>query len=123
MRPEFFKVQTPSLHFEADHDSPSPTSIPLCSHHLLKRCRDDDGFKCRITISKPAKLRDHQLNDYFNLSFTTLSHKLLRPDAFEADISQLRGRFTDKGRGDHVSKPAHHKRIPADGVAFYTEGI
>jgi len=75
------------------------------------------------TISKPTELRDRQLRDYFDLSFTTLSHKLLRPDVFEADINRLRGRFTDKAREDYVFKPAYHKRIPADGVAFYMEGI
>jgi hypothetical protein len=75
------------------------------------------------TISKPTELRDRRLRDYFDLSFTTLSHKLLRPDAFEADINRLRGRFTDKAREDYVFKPAYHKRIPADGVSFYMEGI
>ena len=75
------------------------------------------------TISKPTELKDRQLRDYFDLSFTTLSHKLLRPDAFEADINRLRGRFTDKTREDYVFKPGYHKRIPADGVAFYMEGV
>lgn len=75
------------------------------------------------SISKPTELKDRQLRDYFDLSFTTLSHKLLKPDAFETDINRLRGRFTDKGRDDYVFKPAYHKRIPADGVAFYMESI
>ena len=75
------------------------------------------------TISKPAELRDRQLRDYFDLSFAALPHKLLRPDAFEAEVNRLRGRFVDKARDDYVFKPAYHKRIPADGVAFYMEGI
>jgi len=75
------------------------------------------------SISKPTELRDRRLKDYFDLSFTTLSHKLLKPDAFEADVNRLRGRFADKAREDHVFKPAYHKRIPADGVAFYMEGV
>ena len=75
------------------------------------------------TISKPTELRDRQLRDYFDLSFTTLPHKLLRPDAFEADVKRLRGRFTDKSRDDYVFQPSYHKRIPADGVAFYMESI
>ena len=74
-------------------------------------------------ISKPTDLGDRRLRDYFDLSFTTLSHKLLKPDAFEADVNRLRGRFTDRAREDYVFKPAYHKRIPADGVAFYMEGI
>lgn len=75
------------------------------------------------SISKPTELKDRQLRDYFDLSFTTLSHKLLRPDIFEADVNRLRVRFTDKARDDYVFKPAYHKRIPADGVAFYMESI
>ncbi|KAF9653272.1 protein SEY1 [Thelephora ganbajun] len=82
-----------------------------------------DMEKIWDAISKPTELRDRQLKDYFDLSFTTLSHKLLRPDVFEADVNRLRGRFTDKARDDYVFKPAYHKRIPADGVAFYMEGI
>ncbi|TFY72144.1 hypothetical protein EVG20_g862 [Dentipellis fragilis] len=44
-------------------------------------------------------------------------------DKFEQEVQNLRKRFTDKSRDDYVFKPAYHKRIPADGVAFYMEGI
>jgi hypothetical protein len=75
------------------------------------------------TLSKPAELQDRKLTDYFDLSFTALPHKILATDKFESDVRTLRGRFTDKSRDDFVFKPAYHKRIPADGVAFYMEGI
>ena len=75
------------------------------------------------TLSKPAELQDRKLTDYFDLSFTALSHKILASDRFESDVRTLRGRFTDKSRDDFVFKPAYHKRIPSDGVAFYMEGI
>ncbi|KAI0297208.1 protein SEY1 [Multifurca ochricompacta] len=75
------------------------------------------------TLSKPAELQDRKLTDYFDLSFTALPHKILAAERFESDIRALRGRFTDKSRDDFVFKPAYHKRIPADGVAFYMEGI
>jgi len=75
------------------------------------------------TLSKPADLQDRKLTDYFDLSFTALPHKVLVPDKFESDVRTLRGRFTDKSRKDFLFKPAYHKRIPADGVAFYMEGI
>ncbi|KAH9987006.1 RHD3/Sey1 [Russula compacta] len=58
------------------------------------------------TLSKPAELQD-----------------LLASEKFESDVRTLRGRFADKSRDDFVFKPAYHKRIPADGVAFYMEGI
>ncbi|KAH9971144.1 RHD3/Sey1 [Lactifluus volemus] len=75
------------------------------------------------TLSKPAELKDRKLTDYFDLSFTALSHKILSAEKFESDIQMLRGRFTDKLRDDFVFKPAYHRRIPADGVAFYMKGI
>ncbi|KAH9055527.1 protein SEY1 [Lactarius vividus] len=75
------------------------------------------------TLSKPAELQDRKLTDYFDLSFTALPHKILAADKFESDVRTLRGRFTDKSRDDFVFKSAYHKRIPADGVAFYMEGI
>ena len=68
-------------------------------------------------------MKDRKLSDYFDLAFTGLSHKILVPERFEADVNELRKRFVDKSRDDFVFKPAYHKRIPADGVAFYMEGI
>ena len=75
------------------------------------------------SLSKPSELNDRQLSDYFDLSFATLPHKLLMPDQFESETAELRKRFADKNREDYVFKPGYHKRIPADGVAFYMEGI
>ena len=75
------------------------------------------------SLSKPPELQDRKLSDYFDLSFTALPHKILAADKFEQDVQLLRKRFTDKGKEDYVFKPAYHKRIPADGVALYMEGI
>ena len=75
------------------------------------------------TLSKPSELKDKQLSDYFDLSFSALPHKVLVPDKFEAEVQELKKRFVEKPREDFVFSPAYHKRIPADGVAFYMEGI
>ena len=75
------------------------------------------------SLSKPPELKDKLLFDYFDLSFAALPHKILVPDKFEYEVADLRKRFVDKSREDYVFKPAYHKRIPADGVAFYMEGI
>ncbi|KAH9971140.1 root hair defective 3 GTP-binding protein-domain-containing protein [Lactifluus volemus] len=75
------------------------------------------------TLSKPAGLKDRKLKDYFDLSFTALPHKFFPDKKFESDVRTLRGRFTDKSRNDFVFKPAYHKRIPADGIAFYMKDI
>ncbi|KAJ3536079.1 hypothetical protein NMY22_g6196 [Coprinellus aureogranulatus] len=75
------------------------------------------------TLSKPDDLKDRKLSDYFDLAFTALPHKILVPEKFEAEVQSLRKRFTDKSNPDYVFKPAYHKRIPADGVAFYMQNI
>ncbi|ESK90867.1 protein sey1 [Moniliophthora roreri MCA 2997] len=75
------------------------------------------------SLSKPQELADRQLADYFDLAFTALPHKVLAADAFESEVKKLRGRFVDKEDPEYVFKPAYHKRIPADGVAFYMENI
>lgn len=82
-----------------------------------------DMQKIWESLSKPDELKDRQLSDYFDLSFAALPHKILAAEQFEADVKELRKRFADKTRPDSVFKPAYHKRIPADGVAFYMEGI
>ncbi|KAJ6625760.1 RHD3/Sey1 [Mycena sp. CBHHK59/15] len=75
------------------------------------------------SLSKPTELQDRQLSDYFDLAFTALPHKVLSADKFEAEVKTLRTRFVQKDSADFLFKPAYHKRIPADGVAFYMEGI
>lgn len=75
------------------------------------------------SLSKPEGLEDRKLSDYFDLSFTTLPHKILAAEKFEQEVQELRKRFIDKERDDYVFVPANHKRIPADGVAVYMERI
>ncbi|KAH8814531.1 RHD3/Sey1 [Flagelloscypha sp. PMI_526] len=75
------------------------------------------------SLSKPAELQDKLLSDYFDLTFTTLPHKILVPEKFEAEVANLRTRFVDKSKPDYFFKPAYHKRIPADGVSFYMANI
>ena len=82
-----------------------------------------DLTKIWDSLSKPQDLQDRQLSDYFDVAFTALPHKILAADKFEAEVQELRKRFVDKQRDDFVFKPAYHKRIPADGVAFYMENI
>ncbi|KAF7357776.1 Protein SEY1 [Mycena venus] len=75
------------------------------------------------SLSKPTELQDRQLSDYFDLAFTALPHKVLAADKFESEVLNLRTRFVNKDAADFLFKPAYHKRIPADGVAFYMENI
>ncbi|KAH8093879.1 RHD3/Sey1 [Cristinia sonorae] len=82
-----------------------------------------DMQKLWDSISKPPELQDRKLSDYFDLDFAALPHKLLVPEKFETAVQTLRTRFTDKSSPGYVFKPVYHKRIPADGVSFYMEGI
>ncbi|KAF9237576.1 RHD3/Sey1 [Melanogaster broomeanus] len=75
------------------------------------------------SLSKPPALAHTQLSDYFDLSFTTLPHKILEAQKFEDEVALLRERFTMKGREDYLFNDVYHKRIPADGVAVYMENI
>ncbi|KAF9478797.1 protein SEY1 [Pholiota conissans] len=75
------------------------------------------------SLSKPTELNDLPLSYYFDLAFTALPHKILSADKFEEEVQKLRKRFVDKTNPDYLFKPVYHKRIPADGVAFYMEGI
>lgn len=75
------------------------------------------------SLSKPEHLAEATIHDYFDLSFAALPHKILMPEKFETEVQELRKRFVDRSREDYVFKPAYHKRIPADGVGFYMDGI
>ncbi|KJA27867.1 hypothetical protein HYPSUDRAFT_35037 [Hypholoma sublateritium FD-334 SS-4] len=75
------------------------------------------------SLIKPTELKDLPLSHYFDLAFTALPHKILSADKFESEVQNLRKRFVDKTSPDYLFKPVYHKRIPADGVAFYMEGI
>ena len=82
-----------------------------------------DMNKIWDSLSKPTELKDRKLSDYFDLAFTALPHKILATEKFEEEVLNLRKRLVDKGREDYLFKPVYHKRIPADGAAFYMEGV
>lgn len=95
-------------------------STPLSN---LTATLTQDMERIWTSLSKPPHLADVTLHQYFDLSFAALPHKVLMPDKFEDSVLELRKRFTDRSRDDYVFQPAYHKRIPADGVGFYMEGI
>ncbi|KAF8629437.1 hypothetical protein AX15_003482 [Amanita polypyramis BW_CC] len=72
-------------------------------------------------LSKPPELKDCRLSDFFDLAFTALPHKILVPDKFEGEVAELRTKFVSKNNEGYFFKPMYHKRVPADGVAFYME--
>jgi hypothetical protein len=89
----------------------------------LRSTLSADLGKIWDSLSKPPDLAEAKLSDYFDLAFTALPHKLLAAQKFEQEVAKLRTRFVDPNDQGYVFKPAYHKRIPADGVAFYMESI
>ncbi|KAH6620622.1 protein SEY1 [Chaetomium sp. MPI-SDFR-AT-0129] len=84
------------------------------------------------TISKPQGLEESKIGDYFDIAFEGLPHKLLQPERFVSEIDQLSTRFTAGHRSaqDESGKltgglflPEYHRRIPADGLSVYAQGV
>ncbi|GBB84423.1 hypothetical protein RclHR1_01100015 [Rhizophagus clarus] len=75
------------------------------------------------SVSKPEGLENCSIGDYFDFMFTALPHKLLLPDKFEEEVAKLRERFVNTNHKDFVFKPNYSKRVPADGLHVYAEGI
>ncbi|QSL64677.1 hypothetical protein MERGE_001979 [Pneumocystis wakefieldiae] len=74
-------------------------------------------------LAKPEKLENSIINDFFDLQFTTLSHMMLAPEAFEQDIIELQKRFFDRSNVNFVFRSKYYKRVPADGFSVYIKEI
>ncbi|KAI8358015.1 RHD3/Sey1 [Mortierella sp. GBAus27b] len=96
------------------------TATPLAN--LSKTLREDLD-KIWQSLSKPEGLEDCKISDYFDYMFTTLPHKILQPEQFEAEVGQLRLRFTNPADPNYVFQPQYSRRVPADGLHVYTKSI
>ncbi|KAG5440170.1 hypothetical protein PCANB_001739 [Pneumocystis canis] len=74
-------------------------------------------------LVKPEKLENCAINDFFDLQFTALSHKMLAPEIFEQDVVELQKRFFDSSDPNFVFHSKYYKRVPADGFSIYVKGI
>ena len=87
-------------------------------------------------LSKPAGLENSKIEQYFDFAFAALPHKILQPERFILEIGKLGSRFReghrdarrDALRGDQemeggIFLPEYHRRIPADGLSIFTEGV
>ncbi|KAF9979290.1 Dynamin-like GTPase that mediates homotypic ER fusion [Actinomortierella ambigua] len=74
-------------------------------------------------LAKPEGLEDCKITDYFDFMFTTLPHKLLQPERFEAEVDLLRERFQNPKDPNYVFQPQYSRRVPSDGLQFYASGI
>lgn len=77
-----------------------------------------------------------KIDDYFDMSFVALPHKILQPEKFVSEVTKLGTRFReghrdarrDALRDDQelergIFLPEYHRRIPADGFPIYAENV
>ncbi|KAL2353318.1 GTP-binding protein Sey1 [Cryomyces antarcticus] len=87
------------------------------------------------TLSKPPGLEESKLEDYFDVAFVALPHKILQPERFISEVEKLGTRFREGYRdpkksglsldeqSEPILLPEYHRRIPADGFSIYAQGI
>lgn len=121
----FFRSPTRSLLFFVIRDHIGVT--PLAN---LRTTLVQDLSRIWSSISKPQGLENSRIEDYFDFAFAALPHKVLQPDKFVEEVAKLGTRFTAGHRADKdqefsggILLPEYHRRIPADGLSVYAEGV
>lgn len=95
--------------------------IGTTSKDSLSATVTQDLVKMWDSLSKPQELAHLQFNDFFDIQFHTLRHKVLQPGEFSTDILLLGDKFTDHGNEDFLFKKHYHHDIPIDGWTMYAE--
>ena len=75
------------------------------------------------SLTKPEALAGAELGDFFDVSFSALTHKVLQAKEFDEGIAQLQRRFIDRSDPQYVFQTEYHKRIPIDGLPHYLESV
>ena len=100
----------------------------------LRNTLMQDLSKIWGTLSKPQGLENSSIDDYFDFAFTALPHKIYAADKFDQAVKDMSKRFREAQRDPRrdplraefengVFLPEYHRRIPADGLPHYAEGI
>ena len=87
-------------------------------------------------LSKPQGMEKSKIEDYFDMAFVALPHKILQPEKFVSEVSKLGTRFREGHRDARrdallddqelergLFLPEYHRRIPADGFSIYAENV
>ncbi|KAL1648010.1 Dynamin-like GTPase that mediates homotypic ER fusion [Diplodia intermedia] len=120
---------TRSLLFFVIRDHIGNTPLANLKNTLLQ-----DMQRIWSTLSKPQGLENSKIEDYFDFAFATLPHKILQPEKFVEDVEKLSTRFREgykdpktAGLIDEEEQPVflsdYHRRIPADGLPTYADGV
>ncbi|CUM48792.1 unnamed protein product [Debaryomyces tyrocola] len=73
------------------------------------------------SLNIPPELSHLQFQDFFDISFHTLGHKVLQPEKFTDDIKLLGNKIIDTHDSDYLFKKNYHHNIPVDGWTMYAE--
>lgn len=131
IRADFYRHNPRSLLFFVIRDHLGTTPLANLRNTLIQ-----DLSRIWSGLNKPAGMEKSKIEDYFDMAFATLPHKILMPEKFVSEVAQLRTRFRegqrdprrDPLRGDEelsrgVFLPEYHRRIPADGFSIYAQGV
>jgi len=74
---------------------------------------------------KPEDFKTAELNDFFDIEFVALPHKIFQPDLFSNAVGTLKERFVNPSHKEYLFNTAYHgsKSVPSDGFAHYTYSI
>lgn len=75
------------------------------------------------SLSKPEAAANSSLDDFFDLEFYTLPHKILMADQFASQTATLSQHFTETTSSSYLFKPEYHRGVPLDGWPMYSEQI
>ena len=78
-------------------------------------------------------MESSRIEDYFDMAFAALPHKILQPENFVKEVAKLGTRFREGHRDTKrdplkieeggIFLPEYHRRVPADGFPIYAEGV
>lgn len=123
--PFLYRSTTRSLLFFVIRDHIGTTPLANLRDTLVQ-----DLTRIWTSISKPQGLENSKIEDYFDFAFSALPHKVLQPEKFVEEVGNLGTRFTTGHRSGKdqeftggILLPEYHRRIPADGLSVYAEGV
>eukprot|EP01026_Neomeris_dumetosa_P003016 TRINITY_DN10820_c0_g1_i4.p1 TRINITY_DN10820_c0_g1~~TRINITY_DN10820_c0_g1_i4.p1 ORF type:complete len:282 (-),score=31.95 TRINITY_DN10820_c0_g1_i4:51-896(-) len=90
----------------------SKTPLPMLKAVLLQ-----DLNKMWASITKPAEYEDSQLEDFFEVAYTSLPNYEEKEDEFKAECVLLRRRFTPEEE-DSLCNITHDGKLPGNAVSF-----
>ncbi|EGV64587.1 Dynamin-like GTPase that mediates homotypic ER fusion [Yamadazyma tenuis] len=78
-----------------------------------------DLIKMWDSLNKPSEVETLKFDEFFDVQFHALGHKILQEDKFHDDIKLLGDKFVDSSSEDYLWKPNYHHDLPIDGWTMY----